>query len=95
MQVVVALLLIMLAAWMYREYSEARGRKAVETTPVRSTPPPPPHQRVSDRELERQLKSLRGAIADGSVTEDEAVGSLVRTAGLAADDARARLRRRR
>ncbi|HUG85485.1 MAG TPA: hypothetical protein VMM13_13020 [Euzebya sp.] len=93
MGVVVALLLIMLAAWMYREYTESRRRKAVEATPVRSAPPPP-HQRVSDRELDRQLRSLRGAIADGSVTEDEAVGSLVRTAGLAADDARARLRRR-
>lgn len=94
MGVVVTVVIFLLVAWLYREFVETRRQQASAPAP-RPRPTPPPHQRVSDRELETQLEALRAAMSSGAVTEEEAVDSLVRTAGLAPADARTRLLRRR
>jgi hypothetical protein len=95
MGVVLALLLILLVTWFVREYGAGRERRALEATPrARSAPPPPPHQRVTDRELEQQIRGLRSAIDAGAATVDEAIVGLVRTCGLTAEHALGRLRRR-
>jgi hypothetical protein len=91
---VTLILILALGVWLFREYAKARSRQAVPAAgSAPSKPPPPPHQRVTDRELDRQVKALRGAMADGTVTEDEAIGSLVRKCGLAPADAKLRLRK--
>lgn len=93
MGVVVTVFLILLVAWLYREFIDTRRQQAAAPA-TRSRPAPPPHQRVSDGELEKQVLALRGAMKSGAVTEEEAVASLVRIAGLAPADAQSRLRRR-
>jgi hypothetical protein len=93
MGVVVTVIVVLLLAWLYREYGQARMRRTETYVPAPPKPAPPRHQRVSDTELADQIAALRGAIQQGVVTEDEAVDSLVRTAGLEPDVARRRLRR--
>lgn len=93
MGVLLTVVVLLLIAWLYREYGQARLRRTESYVPAPSKPAPPRHQRVSDAELAEQLSALRGAIDQGVVTEDEAVDSLVRTAGLEPDVARRRLRR--
>ena len=42
---------------------------------------PPPHQRVSDDEIADRARVLRGAVARGDISLEEAAGSLIRYAG--------------
>ena len=76
------LLLLALAFWIGKEFSYARRRKVfLSTRDSRGRPMPPPHQRVSDEEIAERARVLRGAVARGDISLDEAAGSLIRYAG--------------
>ena len=76
------LLLLALAFWLGKEFSYARRRKNfLSTRDSRGRAMLPPHQRVSDADLDERVKALRAAVARGDVQLDEAVGSLIRYAG--------------
>ena len=81
-RLVVLIILIAAAFWIYKEFQHARRRKAFLDT--RDSPGRrmlPPHQRVGDAALEERVQELRSAVARGDVTPDEATGSLIRYAG--------------
>lgn len=91
MPLLILLLLILLIVWIVREVSYARRRQAfLATRDVRGHPMLPPHQRVVDDELRARAKELRRAVARGYITEEEAVGSLIRLGGAAVSHDRAR-----
>jgi hypothetical protein len=91
-------LLLLVAFWLGRELAHARRRQAfLATRDSRGRPMPPPHQRVSDAQLEASARQLGAAVARGDITEDEAADCLVRLGGaaLSVERARALIRARR
>lgn len=91
MPLLVLLVLVLLAVWVVKELSWNRRRRAfLATRDIRGRPMLPPHQRVEDDELRARAAQLRGAVARGHITEDEAVGSLIRLGGPAVSPERAR-----
>lgn len=84
-------LLALVVFWLFRGLSQARRRRApLATRDVRGRPMLPPHQRMTDSELEGRATSLRRALARGDITADEAVASLRRLGGAAISVERAR-----
>ena len=76
------LILLALAFWLGKEFSSARRRKNfLATRDGRGRPMLPPHQRVTEAQLDARVRTLRAAVGRGDVPLDEAVGSLVRFAG--------------
>lgn len=76
------LLLLGIAFWLGKEFSYARKRKTfLSTRDSRGRPMLPPHERVTDEQLQERARVLRSAVARGDVSLDEATGSLIRFAG--------------
>lgn len=76
------ILVVAVVVWLTREFIHAnRRRRFLSTRDSRGRPMLPPHQRVSDEQLQRRAAELRKAVSSGAVTRDEAVGSLIRYAG--------------
>lgn len=74
--------LLAIVFWLGKEVGYARRRRAfLATRDGRGQPLLPPHQRVSDAELQRRARELRAAMLRGDITFDEAAGSLIRLAG--------------
>ncbi|MGH3441782.1 MAG: hypothetical protein ACRDUY_07010 [Nitriliruptorales bacterium] len=91
MPLLLLVILVLLAVWAIREFSHARRRQAfLATRDTRARPMPPPHQRVPDEELSARAAKLRRAVARGHITEDEAIGSLIRLGGSAVSYEQAR-----
>jgi hypothetical protein len=80
-RLLVVILLIAAAYWVYREFAAARRKAAQAGRDARGYPVLPPHQRVKSSDLEQRLATLRAAVARGDLTLDEAADSLVRYAG--------------
>lgn len=75
-------LLLAIAFWVGKEFSYARRRNAfLATRDSRGRPMLPPHERVTEAQLAERVRALRGAVARGDVSLDEATGSLIRFAG--------------
>ncbi len=93
---VIGVLLVLAVVWwaatsIVAEVRYRRTSRALALTrDVRGRPMMPPHQRVTDAELEAKARQLRRAVAANHVTLDEAVGSLVRYGGAAVSPDRAR-----
>lgn len=91
MPLLLLILLVLLVVWAVREFTYARRRQAfLATRDIRGRPMLPPHQRVADEELAARAAKLRRAVARGHITEDEAIGSLIRLGGAAVSYERAR-----
>lgn len=80
-RLLVVLVLVGGAYWVYREFSVARRKARQASQDGRGYPVLPPHQRVSSADLEDRVRTLRAALERGEVTLDEAADSLVRFAG--------------
>lgn len=90
-RLLILVLLALVVLWLFRGLSQARRRRALlATRDVRGRPVLPPHQRMTDRELEGRATTLRRALARGDITADEAVASLRRLGGAAVSVERAR-----
>lgn len=91
-RLLILVLLALVVLWLFRGlFSQARRRRALlATRDVRGRPVLPPHQRMTDRELEGRATTLRRALARGDITADEAVASLRRLGGAAVSVERAR-----
>lgn len=88
---ILAVLAGLAAYWIVKQLTEQRRRReSLTTRHTRGHNVAPPHQRVPDDELERRADTLRDAVSRGDITEDEAVGSLVRLGGPAISEERAR-----
>lgn len=85
------LLLLGIAFWLGKEFSYARRRSAfLATRDSRGRPMLPPHERVTEQQVAERVRTLRGAVARGDVSIDEAAGSLIRFAGGSMTPERAR-----
>lgn len=84
------LLLLGIAFWLGKEFSYARRRRAfLETRDSRGRPMLPPHERVTEEQLQVRVRDLRRAVARGDVSLEEATGSLLRFGGPALTPERA------
>lgn len=88
---IVAVLFVL--AYLWAEVQKARTRRAERTvqSDSRGVAVAEPYQRVDDATLAATTARLKAALAADAVSLDDAVGSLMRTCGLAEDDARRRL----
>lgn len=89
---IVAVLFVL--AYMWAQIQQVRTRRAESATATDGRGVPvvvEPYQRVDDATLEDAVTKLKSALAADAISLDEAVGSLQRTCGLTADDARRRL----
>ncbi len=89
------IVVVAIVFWLGKEFGYARRRQAfMATRDSRGRPMLPPHQRVSDADLEARARQLRAAMQRGDITFDEAAGSLIRFAGggMTLDGARRLLR---
>lgn len=90
-RLVIVLVLVALVVLIVRGVLETRRRQALRATRAsRGRQMPPPHQRVSDDELEARAAQLRRAVERGDITPDEAIDSLIRLGGSAVSPERAR-----
>jgi hypothetical protein len=78
----ILLLLLAIGFWLYKEYSKSRRQPPFHATKdAPNRPVPPPHERVTQDQLQERVRVLRDAVSRGDVSLDEAAGSLVRFAG--------------
>lgn len=89
MPLLVLSLIVVIALIVYNRQRERPSEPVVVPAPNR--PAPPRHQRVSDRELQRRVKSLKQAVKADAIPQEDAVASLVRTCGVESDVARSLL----